>query len=105
VSSSAEAAFGGVAANGANSTASIDNSITLGNVAVNTSLLSASVSGNTVDVSAGYHAEQAAGNAITDSFGEAAGISVVGQNLGHNSLIQQNVNVQANIDALGGGGN
>ena len=91
-----------MAANGAGSSASIDNSITLGNVAVNTSLLDASVSGNTVEVSAGFYAEQISSNSISDSFSEAAGISVVGQNLGHNSLIQQSVNVQANLDALAG---
>ena len=90
-----------MAANGAGSSASVDNSVTLGNVAVNTSMLDASVSGNTVEVSAGYYAEQVdeQHDHATRSR-EAAGISVVGQNLGHNSLIQQNVNVQANLDAL-----
>jgi hypothetical protein len=74
--------------------------VSLGNVAVNISSLDASVSGNTVDLKASWDSTQSSSNTITDSFENSAGISVVGQNLGHNSLIQQNVNVQANIDAL-----
>jgi hypothetical protein len=95
--SSADAGFGCAAANNGG-TASIDNSISLGSVAANTSVLSASVSGNTVVISAGFHATQSTSNSISDSFENSAGISVVGQNLGHNSLIQQNVNVQANLE-------
>ena len=37
---------------------------------------------------------------LTDSFNDAAGINVVGQNAGANSQIQQNVSVQANLEAL-----
>ena len=37
-------------------------------------------------------------NTIEDSFENSAGINVVGQQTGHNSLIQQSVTVQANIE-------
>jgi hypothetical protein len=42
-------------------------------------------------------ANQTFSNSISDSFGDTAGISVIAQNAGQNSLIQQNVNVQANL--------
>ena len=37
-------------------------------------------------------------NSISDSFSDSAGINVIGQNAGNNSLIQQNVNVQSNME-------
>ncbi len=37
-------------------------------------------------------------NSISESFNDSAGINVMGQNAGDNSLIQQNVNVQSNLE-------
>src|SRR5690606_32628559 len=95
--SAADASSGSAAANNGG-TASVDNSVTLGNIAASVSLLDASVAYNDVSVDAGYRASIAASNSIEGSFENSAGISVVGQNLGHNSLIQQSVNVQANLE-------
>ena len=78
-------------------TASVDNSITLGSIAANVAKLDGTVSNNTVTVG-GDNATYTASNTIDNgSFQNSAGISVVAQNLGDNSLIQQNVNVQANL--------
>ena len=83
------------AANGGG-TATVDNSITLGPIAANVSVLSAEVSGNTVTIEG--EGAGASSNSISESFNEASGINVVGQNTGNNSQIQQNVNVQANLE-------
>jgi hypothetical protein len=62
------------------------------------SALDGSVSNNTVTTD-GDHRESWSKNIIDDgSFEGSAGINVVGQSTGHNSLIQQNVTVQSNID-------
>jgi hypothetical protein len=60
-------------------------------------ILNASVADNAVTIN-GDGAPVETSNNISDSFNDAAGINVVGQNAGNNSHIQQNVNVQANIE-------
>ena len=56
------------------------------------------MSENTVTIS-GDRSTHTADNKISEgSFDNSAGVNVVAQNLGHNALIQQNVNVQANLN-------
>ena len=80
-----------------------DNSldISIGNVAVNSTIMGAAASGNTTFQAAanvGRGNEFEAENEINNSFGGTAGITQTGQNLGGaNSVLQQSVNVQSNI--------
>ena len=94
--SAAEALKDGVAAN-AGGKASVDNSISLGNVAVNTSVLESTVADNETVVE-GWKSGQSTTNDVSGSFDAAAGISVAAQNLGQSSAVQQSVNVQANLN-------
>jgi hypothetical protein len=75
-----------------------DNSLNIDNVAVNASLLGAAVSDNTVDTSGAGGSVTTGNNRINNSLGGATGITQVGQQSGINSLQQQNVNVQANMN-------
>jgi hypothetical protein len=86
----------GVAANGGGE-ASVDNSVSLGAIAVNTSVLGSTVADNQTVVE-GWKSEQASANDVSGSFEAAAGISVAAQNLGQSSAVQQSVNVQANLN-------
>ena len=93
--SSAEALKDGVAANGGGK-ASVDNSVSLGAIAVNTSVLGSTVADNQTTVD-GWKSEQSAANDVAGSFEGAAGINVAAQNLGQSAAVQQSVNVQANL--------
>ena len=66
------------------------------------SILSGTVAGNATVSAADNVSKIEAENEIKHSFNGTAGISVAGQNAGANSMIQQNVNVQSNMD-LGSG--
>ena len=95
-----------LAANGAGvaqdgSTTNVDNSqdnrITLGNIAVNATVMTGIIAGNTTNQQ--LIVQQSTSdiefeNEIEDSFNGSAGINVAGQNL--NGLLQQSVNVQIN---------
>jgi len=63
-------------------------------------VLTGAVSGNAAVAGADRHGwtEVKSKNEINESFNGATGITVSGQNAGSNSLIQQNVNVQSNMD-------
>jgi hypothetical protein len=67
-------------------------------VAVANSDLEGTVSGNSFDV--GRRASLATGANTIDNgaFDSAAGITVVSQNTGVQSMVQQSVNVQANVN-------
>jgi hypothetical protein len=77
-------------------TATINNSVSLGSIAVSTSLLDSTVADNSTVVE-GWKSDQETTNDVSGSFGNAAGISVAAQNLGQASAVQQSVNVQANL--------
>jgi hypothetical protein len=63
---------------------------------VNVGALDATVTENKTDM-AGCCAEHSDSNAIAGSFGNTGGVSIAAQNVGHNSMVEQNVNVQANL--------
>jgi hypothetical protein len=115
----AEAYNGGIAAANGNATDnSIEEQINIGDVAVNVSVLSGSVSGNNVNLNptGGPATESEKGdgangngalarvnykadNTIRSSYNGFAGQSLTVQNTGLNSMVQQQVSFQGNINA------
>jgi len=67
---------------------------------VNVSALDSTVSNNKTSID-GVKATHTTGNDVAGSFGQASGVNVAAQNVGSSSLVNQNVNVQANMGGSG----
>jgi hypothetical protein len=82
-----------------------DNSINIGDIDLDVALaqseLSATVSGNSVDMGNGDYTYRVNNTIDNGSFANTNGINQSAQNNGHNSLIQQNFTVQANVNGAG----
>ena len=72
--------------------------MSLGDISLNIASLDATVSTNATAIGGGKMVDSGT-NEVAGSFSNVGGVSVSAQNAGNNGMVDQNVNVQANLGA------